>query len=173
MRLYLSNMSYPELREIRGFWTRQQIWRRAFGRALATGAFWRFAVASLLVAAAAFAVFVFVPAVLSLEPTATTLVRLGAIIATIVGAGGLSLTLGGDIMRPAMRAVSETARIACPACGHLLRSQLGSAGGPGTLIRCPECGATSPRSLFTPPYRIPDEFLTWPRWTGRRSKSQS
>jgi predicted RNA-binding Zn-ribbon protein involved in translation (DUF1610 family) len=171
MRWYLSNMSYPELREVRGFWTRQRLWWRALGQAATTPAFWRFVGASLTITAIACTVCLLIPPLLTLEPTAAVLVRSGAILAAIVGAGGLSLTIGGDAMRPAMRAVSETARLACPACGHQLRSQLGATD--DHAVRCPECGASAPRSMFAPPYAIPDEFLTWPNCFRGRTESRS
>ncbi|MCP5120309.1 MAG: hypothetical protein GY953_56665 [bacterium] len=74
--------------------------------------------------------------------------------------GFLILSWGGDLIRPHLRRVSETARHACPNCGYLLTGCLP----PETPdVVCPECGRAVPASLFQAPFRIPRTFLALTR----------
>ncbi len=76
----------------------------------------------------------------------------------------LQISWGGDLMRPHLRAVSDVARYACPACGQSLYGHLGD---DRTMVQCPECGARVDRRTFAPPYPIAREFRVFPPW--RRS----
>ena len=67
----------------------------------------------------------------------------------------LQTTWGGDIMRSHLRAVSDVARYACPACGQSLYGHIDDE---SPEVTCPECGARVKRAIFEPPYRTPKEF---------------
>ncbi len=155
IRFYISNHSYPELREVTTRWQRHVIWWRAIQSAIREPRFQRFLAFQVLLVACW--IFSGILAVwfnhLSIM---TSLSMSGAVsIAATITWSILALSWGGDLMRPHMRRVSTTARDACPECGHLLTGHLLQA---EQTIRCPECGMVVPRRLFQPPYEIPPEF---------------
>jgi hypothetical protein len=153
MRFYVSNHSYPELREMDSPWRRHVTWWRAFRSALGDLRFWRFFGIELLLLAGWFVLHRVLTAIAS--ETLRPLLDVGIGLAAITGWGVLALSWGGDLMRPHLRRVSALARDACPCCGHQLSSQIAEA---ADRVRCPECGESSPRSAFEPPYRIPGRF---------------
>jgi len=149
MRLYVTDESFPELREVASRWQRFFIWARAFKSACLD---WRlFALFGVLIAVASLLIIAGLYFSDGLPPSPVgTLIRLAvfAIPALLVV---LTLsTFGGELMRPHLRKVSEICRLACPTCGQSLRTQLES---PAPIIRCPECGCETDRRPFTPPYR--------------------
>jgi DNA-directed RNA polymerase subunit RPC12/RpoP len=163
-RLYLSNDSYPELREIHPRWTRSVTWWRAITLGVRQGRFWGFVAAQIglaigcLVAANMF--------------NALDVGRVvpDGLVFTCLGAGWLlvfaylQISWGGDIMRSYLRAVSEKARYACPRCGHSL---FGHLDGAADHLRCPECGADVARDVFAWPHPIPLRYRAFPFWRRR------
>lgn len=164
MRFYISNESYPELREIRSRWDRHRVWWRAFASALGDRRFWRFIVVQMLLLGGWIVVdrVAARPIVVPSEPAWAVHAAVAA--AALTTWGVLALSWGGDLVRPHLRRVSSIARAACPGCGHQLTGHLDAA---GAVVRCPECGAGSPRGLFDEPYAIPRVFLAF----GRRTPS--
>jgi predicted RNA-binding Zn-ribbon protein involved in translation (DUF1610 family) len=161
VRLYVSNESYPELREIGSRWQRHLTWWRAFGSAFRDHRFWIFVAAQVVLVVGSWVLAV----MLVLEGPGGMNVRALWVVLAMILSGLLTVTWGGDLIRPHLRRVSSLSRDACPACGHLLTSQRRSEG--GRSVRCPECGADVPRALFEQPHRIPPEFralrLPWAR----------
>jgi hypothetical protein len=163
-RLYLSNDSYPELREVRPRWARTVIWWRAIAFSIRHARFWGFVAAqcgialSLLLAARMFN---------ALDPAGVVPDRL---VNSLLVVGWLfvftytQLSWGGDMMRSYLRAVSNHARHACPCCGHSLFGHLER---DADLVRCPECGAHVAREVFAWPYPIPWRFRAFPFWRRR------
>ncbi len=78
----------------------------------------------------------------------------------------LQVSVGGDMMRRHLRAVSAVARFACPTCGHSL---VGHLAGDEPIVRCPECASDVGLSTFEPPFPIPPRDRAFPPW--RRSRS--
>ncbi len=158
-RVYLTNESYPELREINRPFARTATWWRAIRRAAGHADFWVF-VATQATVLAAFALLDAVTAGPG-SPRIVHLVFGGAALAVF---SYLQASWGGDMMRRHLRAVNETARFACPECGH---SMVGHLAGGASPVRCPECFAEIERSLFEPPFRVPRRFRAFPpRWRG-------
>lgn len=160
-RLYLVNDSYPELREIRKQWSRTATWMRAIGHATRCRDFWFF----VGVQAACIAAFtgVGIAAALLLRLNDRQAGILGTVLTVLAMAlfSYLQASWGGDMMRSHLRAVSDTARYACPACGQSLLGHLDSE---EAEVRCAECGAIVGREVFDPPYPIPREFRVFPPW---------
>jgi hypothetical protein len=157
MRLYVSNHSYPELREIESRWEIHRTWWRAARTALRDRRLWAFAAIELMLLVA----FIVggTRAMSLIDARAARFAVGGAIIvAAHVACAGLALTWGGDLMRPHLRRASERARSACPRCGHLQTDRL-IASAPD--VRCAECGTIAPRSVFEPPFAIPARFLAF------------
>lgn len=149
MRLYVTDESFPELREVASRWQRFFIWLRAFKSACLD---WRlFALFGVLVIVTSALLIAGLYLADGLPRSAwgsaarLCIFSLPALIVIFT----LS-TFGGELMRPHLRKVSESCRLACPTCGQSLRTQLES---PAPLIRCPECGCETDRRPFTPPYR--------------------
>jgi DNA-directed RNA polymerase subunit RPC12/RpoP len=166
-RLYLSNDSYPELREVRPRWARTVTWGRALALGVRRARFWGFVAAQVGIA------IVFLAAARLLS----ALDAGGAVpdqpVRWLLGLGWLlvfayaQLSWGGDMMRSYLRAVSDQARHACPRCGHSLVGHLERDTGP---VRCPECGARVAREVFARPYPIPRQFRAFPFWRRRRDR---
>ncbi|NNF43930.1 MAG: hypothetical protein HKO59_10465 [Phycisphaerales bacterium] len=168
MRFYVSNHSYPELREVESRWERHRIWWRAFRSAGGDVRFWIFAFVQAIVLLSWLAVSQFIMRRWGLGWAHTPLATLVGHAVAIALWGILMLSWGGDLMRPHLRRVSPSARVACPECGQLLTGQLAGAAGRG--VSCPECGEAIPGSVFRPPYEIPRRFRAL-RW--RRSRSST
>jgi hypothetical protein len=163
-RLYLSNDSYPELRDLHPRWARTVTWWRAIAFSLRHARFWGFVAAQIGVAAG-FVVTGSTINALDLAggvPDRAVNVCLGA--GWLAVFAYLQVSWGGDIMRSYLRAVSDEARHACPGCGHCLRGHLPGEADP---VRCPECGAHVARALFAWPHRIPRGFRAFPFWRRR------
>ena len=168
IRFYVSNDSYPELREISSRWERHRTWWRAFGSAFGDRRFLLFVLIEVLLRGGGIGAGVLMEHLLRFDlPGRLSLWAVAGICATITW-GVLALSWGGDLMRPHLRRASPTARDACPACGHQLSGQLAQPTD-SAAIRCPECGARVPRGLFSPPFEIPGEFLA----VRRRGKAAS
>lgn len=155
MRFYVSNASYPEMRNIESRWQRHVTWWKAFLSATRDARIWGFLVVGVLAAVAAwipweFAIR-FVKASNGSRASIELLMGAGAVSA-FVGWSVVALTLGGDLMRPHLRRVNPACRDACPECGYHLRSQL--ADDQSRVVPCPECGKTWFRDAFESPYRI-------------------
>ena len=163
-RLYLSNESYPELREVRPRWVRSVTWWRAIAFSLRFGRFWGY-VAVQVAIAGAFVVAARVVTALDLAGDGPGGFVYGYfVLGWLLVFAYLQVSWGGDMMRSYLRAVSRRARHACPNCGHDLTGQLESVGGP---VRCPECGAEIAREVFAWPYRIPPRYRAFPFWRSR------
>ena len=151
-RLYLSNNSYPELREVSPRWARSVTWGRAITLGVRHARFWGFVAAQIglaigcLVAASMFNAL----DVGRVVPDGLVFRFLGA--GWLLVFAYLQVSWGGDMMRSYLRAVSETARYACPRCGHSL---FGHLAGDADRVRCPECGAHVAREVFDWPWRSP------------------
>ena len=166
-RLYLTNDSYPELRDINRQWARTATWWRAILHAFGYGRFRVFMAAQAAIFLAYLLLAAVVVSHLDLGWKIGPFVHGGVALAWVVVFGYLQVSWGGDLMRSHLRAVSQTARYACPGCGHSLigHVQRDAAGDPpGVSIRCPECAAQVPRELFEPPYRVPPRFRAFPPW---------
>ena len=155
-RIYFSNESYPELREIESRWERHKTWYRAFGSAFGDWRFWRFWAVQLVILGGWFALDRYVSRVTDLplvwEGFMHAVFLAGAVLLNAL----LTVTWGGDLMRPHLRRVSSSARDSCPECGHLLTGHLTEK---GKMILCPECGGQIDSQVFDPPYRIPKKYL--------------
>ncbi|MHC4946825.1 MAG: TFIIB-type zinc ribbon-containing protein [Planctomycetota bacterium] len=156
--LYLDNDSYPELRDVPRGLARSATWWRAILHAARHQGLWLFfglqaAIVVALVAATA--------AIhgLRLAGPAELLVDGLVVVPGLVLMGYLQTSLGGDLMRPHLRAVSDVARHACPSCGHCLRGHLG---GDVEQVQCPECGHVIAVDLFAAPYRVPRRYRAFP-----------
>ncbi len=152
MRWYLSNDSYPEMRAIESFWERHRTWWRAFGSSLSDPKMWGFLaiVFSLACLGGALNLLIDVDDLLGPHlPSVGVIANLLSIFITIGAAVAISLTWGGDIMRPHLRRVNPRCRTCCPECGHCLTSQLQT---PQPVIQCPECGQWLNRRPFEEPY---------------------
>ena len=155
-RIYFSNESYPELREIESRWERHKTWYRAFGSAFRDWRFWRFWAIQLVILGGWFALDRLASRITDLpfvwEGFMHAVFLAGAVLLNAL----LTVTWGGDLMRPHLRRVSPSAREACPECGHLLTGHLTEK---GKMILCPECGGQIDSLVFDPPYRIPKKYL--------------
>ncbi len=163
-RIYVSSVSYPELREVESIMERHRIWRRSFRSALSDYRFWRFFVVQSVLLSGWLLLDQFVMARVTMPEVWMIATHLGVAAAAITLFGYFTVTWGGDIMRPHLRRINAIAREACPNCGHLLTSHLH---GEGDLLPCPECGDRIERTTFLPPYRIPRRYRAAP-WLGRR-----
>ncbi|MHC5006455.1 MAG: zinc ribbon domain-containing protein [Planctomycetota bacterium] len=167
-RLYLSNDSYPELREIHPRWTRSVTWWRAITLGVRHARFWGFVTAQIGLAFGCFF------AARTLNAVDVGRVVPDGLIFTFFGAGWLivfaylQISWGGDMMRSYLRAVSDKARYACPQCGHSL---FGHVGGDADRVRCPECGADVARDVFDWPHPIPLRYRAFPRPEGERGRA--
>jgi predicted RNA-binding Zn-ribbon protein involved in translation (DUF1610 family) len=155
IRFYVSNDSYPELREVPSRWKRNMIWWNAFLSASRDARFLLFVLIQLILVAGWIVLAIYLPGLES----ATFEVKLGArgliALLSIITWGVLALSWGGDLVRPHLRRVSPIARHACPRCGHQLITQLAAH---TDVIRCPECGSLIPRAALSPPYPLPRQF---------------
>ncbi len=152
MRWYLSNDSYPELRSIESFWERHVTWWKAFGSALNDPKMWGFLCVafSLACLGGALNLLVDVNDLLGSDALPVGVIaNLLSIFITVGAAVVLSLTWGGDIMRPHLRRVNPRCRTSCPECGFCLTSQLQSS---RKVFQCPECGQWFNRRPFEEPF---------------------
>ncbi len=163
VRLYLSNDSYPELREVRPQWVRTVTWWRAIARATRTGRFWLFASAQVVVLAAAILAAVLILRYGDLRGWPAVIVQAATLAGGLMTFAYLQVSWGGDMMRSHLRAVSDVSRYSCPSCGQSL---FGHLDGNDQVVRCPECGCRIHRDVFAPPFRIPREFRVFPPWGG-------
>jgi hypothetical protein len=167
VRFYLSNDSYPEVREIHSRWQRHLAWWRAFRSAAGDRRFWRFLIVQFTLLAGWVALHAWLADPTRLPGSARMIIHIACAIGAVTTWGVLALSWGGDLMRPHLRKVSPIARCACPGCGHQLTSQLA---GDEPLIRCPECGSAMGRSAFEAPYEIPPQFRAIRRRSARRTR---
>ncbi len=154
MRWYLSNYSYPEMRAIESFWERHRTWWRAFLSSLNDPKMWGFLLIafSLACLGGALNLLVDVQELMgSNSIPAAVVANLVTLAVTIGAAVVLSLTWGGDIMRPHLRRANPRCRSACPECGFCLTSQLGSL---RPIFQCPECGQWLDRRPFEEPFPV-------------------
>ncbi len=161
VRLYVTNDSYPELREIDAQWARTRTWWRAISRAARTRDFWVFVAAQAAVFVAPVLAAAVLSSALGLERGTTRAVDSAAIVAGAIAFAYLQVSWGGDMMRRHLRAVSETARYACPRCGQNLFGHLDEG---RSAVRCPECADDVDRAVFEPPYPIPRHLRAFPPW---------
>jgi rubredoxin len=179
-KLYLTNDSYPELRDV-AQWARTVTWWNAIRRAFGDARFWAFLASQAACLAALVATAGAVESALDPASPVRPFVHAAAALGWLCAFAWLQVSWGGDIMRSHLRAVSPVARWACPGCGHSLVGHVGkeeaterrsdgatkggeeSAAAPAP-IRCPECAAMIGREVFEPPYRIPREFRAFPPW---------
>ncbi|MBL1216141.1 MAG: hypothetical protein D8M59_01450 [Planctomycetes bacterium] len=155
-RFYVSNESYPELREVQPKRKRHVVWWRAFRSAAHDVKFWRFLLCSWGICLLWLPVHIGVigPRMIvngTLQDPWKDWVGFIVFFALVGSASYLALTWGGDIMRPHLRRVEPVCREACPGCGHRLTSQIA---GNDETIQCPECGRWWGRSPFEEPYQI-------------------
>jgi DNA-directed RNA polymerase subunit RPC12/RpoP len=168
-RLYLSNDSYPELREVHPRWARTLTWWRAFALSFRQGRFWGFVGTQFGIAFGCFF------AAKTLNAVDVGRVVPDGLVFTFFGAGWLlvfaylQVSWGGDVMRSYLRAVSEKARYACPRCGHSL---FGHLAGDADRVRCPECGARVTREVFDWPHPIPLGCRAFPFWRRRHAADE-
>ena len=155
-RIYFSNESYPELREIESRWERHKTWYRAFGSAFRDWRFWRFWGVEFILLGGWIALDRYVISITDLTFAGEALLHGAFITGAVLLNALLTVTWGGDLMRPHLRRVSASARDACPECGHLLTGHLTDK---GRMILCPECGGQIDTHIFDPPYRIPKKYL--------------
>jgi DNA-directed RNA polymerase subunit RPC12/RpoP len=162
VRMYWNNDSFPELREIRPQWARTVTWWRAIARALRDVGFWSFVLLQAVVALGwvTLAIAVGEGEIGSMPAVA----RWSCVGAGFVSFAYLQVSLGGDMMRSHLRAVSEIARYACPRCGQSLFAHFAAG---QDVARCPECATEVERSIVEPPYRIPKRFRLFPFWVKR------
>jgi hypothetical protein len=165
-RLYLSNESYPELREVRPRWMRSVTWWRAIGFSLRYRRFWGYVAAQVAIAAA-FLMAARMALAFGVGGDGPRRFVYGSFfLAWLLVFAYLQVSWGGDMMRSYLRAVSRRARHACPNCGHDLTGQLE---GDAERVRCPECGAELAREVFAWPYRIPPRYRAFPFWRPREN----
>lgn len=162
-RLYLTNDSYPELREIDAQWSRTRTWWRAIGHAIRHIDFWIFALTQLGLVIGIVLGGIGIAAVAGLDGASGRIVHLSFAIGALLVFCYLQISWGGDMMRRHLRAVSDVARYACPQCGQSL---FGHLGGNEATVRCPECGSVFTRKTFEPPYPIPHDLRAFPPWAG-------
>ena len=155
-RIYFSNESYPELREIESRWERHKTWYRAFGSAFRDWRFWRFWAIQLVILGGGAAVDRLARRITGRPFGWRGFMHVVLLAGAVVLNALLTVTWGGDLMRPHLRRVSPSAREACPECGHLLTGHLTEK---GKMILCPECGGQIDSLVFDPPYRIPKKYL--------------
>jgi DNA-directed RNA polymerase subunit RPC12/RpoP len=165
-RLYLSNNSYPELREVRPRWAKTVTWWRAFALSFRQGRFWGFVAAQLGIAFCCFFSAHTLNAVDAARVVPDKLVNASFGAAWFLVFAYLQVSWGGDMMRSYLRAVSEKARYACPRCGHSL---FGHLDGDTDRVRCPECGADVAGDVFAWPHPIPPRYRAFPFWRRRGS----
>lgn len=169
MRVYFSSRSYPELREVEaGVVRRGFIWLRAFWSAVRDP--WFIGFIALQLASGAVGVYFTVQFADSIRgPTSLTHIAMVPAVALLLQlpAMTMAVTIGGDVLRPHLRAVHRGARMSCSSCGHDLTAQFDAvdASEPGARCTCPECGAAVPRSIHARPHRIPREHRAVP-WFG-------
>ncbi len=163
-RLYLSNDSYPELRDVRPRWAVTVAWWRAIGHALGDRRFWSFVAVQVGLLLAVVALAVALSQGRLLTDTAERWVYRLLAAGWFMVFAYLQVSWGGDLMRSHLRAVSEKARHACPCCGHNLVGHLDGGDDP---VRCPECATHVARRLFEPPYAVPRAYRAFPPWRPR------
>ncbi len=163
-RLYLSNETYPELRDVQPRWVKTVTWWRAIWHATRDRRFWVFVSVQLGVLVMPFVAIRVIDEMRLLRDVTELWVNWLLFVGWFFVFAYLQVSWGGDLMRPHLRAVSDKARYACPLCGHSLVGHLDRDDDP---IRCPECASLVARDLFEPPYRVPREFLAFPPWRRR------
>lgn len=162
-RIYVTNDSFPELREVRPRRRQTLTWIRAIAHAIRFIGFLPFVAVQVVLLGVACSPLVTIAMV---APEWVELTSLGAAAVALMTLAYFQVSWGGDIMRSHLRAVNDIARHACPACGQDLRGHLDEGDEP---IICPECGASIPRDVFEPPFPIPRQFRAFPPWKTRAS----
>jgi hypothetical protein len=152
MRFYLTNESYPEIREIPRGWGRHLTWWRAFRSAATDLAFWMMILSGLGLAALFTISQGPVIVLLGLEFREIHVALAAVAALAMLAAGGVFLSWGGYIMRGHLRRTSLVCRDACPLCGHLLTSQLHAR---HERVECTECGGVFLTRDFEMPGRVP------------------
>lgn len=160
-RVYLTNDSYPELRDVPFGWARSVTWWRAIRHAGRHRDFLVFLASQLVFLLGLIALGFVIAAAAGLGPGASRIVHILCGGAALGVFGYLQVSWGGDMMRRHLRAVSEIARYACPGCGHSLFGHLQDQD-ERPRVRCPECAEEIEREVFDPPYRVPRRFHAFP-----------
>lgn len=168
-RIYFSNDSYPELREIESRWEQSKTWWRAFRSAFFDLRLWVFALVQILQWTAWWLIHRQLLGTLDLSTLQIQVVGGACLTLAIIVHALLTVTWGGDLMRPHLRRVSLIAREACPSCGYQLTSQLL---GTKHLIDCPECGESIPRESFAEPFPIPRPYRAWRGFVLRSARAK-
>lgn len=150
-RIYISNDSYPELRNLPRGWERHKAWWRAFRCAVRRSEFWYFLLPTIGLALS------FVALGLGVSVRFKSPIFMVAGWSTVMGAvafwGWRTITVGGDMIRPFLRRTTDLCGESCPNCGYHLRGQLlGEA--VSFPIRCPECGVEFGRESFEEPFLV-------------------
>lgn len=167
VRLYVTNDSYPELREIDAQWARTLTWWHAIARAARHRDFWVFVVAQVVLFTGLQVGAAVLIATAGLEHGAARAAAGASIVLGVLTFAYLQASWGGDMMRRHLRAVSETARYACPCCGQNLFGHLQESAGTTATVRCPECADLVDPVIFRPPYAIPRHARAFPPWRRR------
>jgi DNA-directed RNA polymerase subunit RPC12/RpoP len=162
LRVYLTNDSYPELRNLPLGWSRSRTWWKAIHHAMGTWRFWGFAATQALLLGIFVAADGLTVAVAGLRGFSGLAAHVGFGVLALGVFAYLQVSWGGDMMRAHLRAVSEHARYACPHCGQSLYAHIEAHG--AETIRCPECGSVVERSVFAPPYQVPPACRAFPPW---------
>jgi len=144
MRIYITNESYPEIRNIKPGWQRHVTWWKAFLHALRD---WRFYLIFVLI----IVIQIFPPVLFTWLQTTFPRQR-WSIPVTVVTSLIINLVLliflltwGGGIMRIHLRAADPRCASTCPECGYDLTSHLEE---DSRTIRCPECGTSFEKDSF-------------------------
>ncbi len=162
--LYLNNESYPELRNVHPRWSRTVTWWRAIAHAPRHADFWRFVGGQVLVVIAFVIADRVIVSTLGQGAWEARYTHLVFVVAALGAFCYLLASMGGDMMRRHLRAVSEVARYACPQCGQSLFGHLERA---DETVRCPECFTHVTCDIFEPPFVVPSHFKVFPPWRRR------
>jgi hypothetical protein len=148
-RIYFTNDSYPELRNIPRGWSRQRAWMRAFRSGMRDVRLWAFFAMVILIVVGCAEIGIRIARVVPVEFREYPVVGGFAVGLTMWCA--LCVTVGGDLIRPHLRRTTPECGESCPYCGYALNAHLGLVGSPAGCIEtpsithdieilCPECG---------------------------------